>query len=400
MATPIETGNTYITYDSTAGGETDFTYPFPILDVGHIKVSVNDVVQVQGTAYTVNTGTSTVVLTSATSAGDEVKIWRNTEWLIRLVDFASGAQVSEDDLDRSALQLFYIIQELIEDNIAGTVTIDLGPGGGGGGGTGIGGINVIDYTMPSDTDTIPLGTEGLTKNVLQLYRNGVFVPPSDWEINPAGDTITTDYNFLTDDKVNVLYLFGSIVTTINTSVVTADAVTTSKIKNGEILYEDCNTTFDGNWASLADGDEGVAGMLLDLNTRVEALEAAATGDQVELKTITMTTSTGLINNTTFGFTPDYVIVVWNQVSPTSGTEGWPAGRPAITPGGTVVVTPGTQTVGLTDQAASETPADFCGSMTLSGATLTLNSNTANPTSAANETTAGVHTFRCIAVKEA
>ena len=405
MATTVENGNTYITYESTAGSETVFAIPFPFLLKGHIKVSVNDVVQVQDTAYTVNVGANTITLTTPTTALDNVKIWRNTEWLTRLVDFASGAQVTESDLDTSALQLLYIIQEVIEDNIAGTVTIDIGPGGGGGGGTGIGGVNVIDYTMPSDTTTIPLGTTGLNKNSLTLYRNGIYVPPSDWEINVDGDTITTDYNFLTGDKVNVLYLFGSIVTTINTSVVTtasildgaitnsklaADAVTTDKILDGEILYKDCDTTFDGNWASLADGDEGVAGMLTNLNTRVETLTAAA-GLKVAMQSYTLTPSATSLTKA-YAFTPDYVVVHIYRTKDTYGSTAFDE-----YPQGSWIAIPGTQThtyrvhVGAGGSSASDTQ-DFV--LTLSGANLTIAASGAFASGSAE------YVFKAVAYKEA
>ena len=104
----------YTSYTATSG-QTDFAFSFPYLSTSHVKVQINGV---DTTAYTVVTSPSTkVVLNSGATAGQIVKVYRLTPGRsaspnnVNLVDFVNGSVLSEEDVDKNAKQLLYLIQE-------------------------------------------------------------------------------------------------------------------------------------------------------------------------------------------------------------------------------------------------------------------------------------------------
>ena len=108
----------YIQYP--ADGVTDtFNIPFPYISKSHIQVKVNGVLDAAvtfPTAYTVKTST-------IPANGAIVDVRRVTPNTSRLVDFADGSLLGEGDLDTSALQNFYVMQEL-NDNLSGKLSLD------------------------------------------------------------------------------------------------------------------------------------------------------------------------------------------------------------------------------------------------------------------------------------
>jgi len=105
----------YNAYTATAG-QTSFAFTFPYLAVDHVKVSKNGVTLTTG--FTVVTSPSTsITLGTGAAVGDIIKVYRLTPGRsaspnnVNLVDFVNGSVLSEEDLDRNARQLLYLIQE-------------------------------------------------------------------------------------------------------------------------------------------------------------------------------------------------------------------------------------------------------------------------------------------------
>lgn len=105
----------YNAYTATAG-QTSFAFTFPYLAVDHVKVSKNGVDLTTG--FTVVTSPSTsITLGTGAAVGDIIKVYRLTPGRsaspnnVNLVDFVNGSVLSEEDLDRNARQLLYLIQE-------------------------------------------------------------------------------------------------------------------------------------------------------------------------------------------------------------------------------------------------------------------------------------------------
>ncbi len=93
-------------------GATDtFNIPFAYLSQSHIEVKVDGVID-----SSVSFPTSATVKTSSIPAnGAVVEVRRKTPTDSRIVDFQDGSLLGESDLDTSALQNFYIMQETYDD---------------------------------------------------------------------------------------------------------------------------------------------------------------------------------------------------------------------------------------------------------------------------------------------
>ncbi len=130
----------------TADGNTNqFDITFSYIDSTHVKVFVNNV---EDTNFTFIT-TTRIQTSSTPTNGQVVKIERQTPTSARLVDFQDGSVLTETDLDKSANQNFFIVQENVDD-----ITDKLGKNNSGifdAGNTRI--TNVADPTADSDVVT-------------------------------------------------------------------------------------------------------------------------------------------------------------------------------------------------------------------------------------------------------
>lgn len=101
---------------------TTFPVSFDWIYVSDIIVTVDSFVKVNGTDYTIVN--KNVVFTNAPSTGVVVKIARSSNLTTRIVDFVNGSRLDESDLDNSAKQLFYLIQELKDqtDDVSTRIT--------------------------------------------------------------------------------------------------------------------------------------------------------------------------------------------------------------------------------------------------------------------------------------
>ena len=113
---------TYTNYTATAA-QTNFAIAFPYIDATHIKALINGAAT---TAFTI-VG-SNVVLNSGASAGEVVRIYRQTpgraaDAKLMLVDFQDGSVLSEAELDKACQQLLYLAQEADETG-ASSLAID------------------------------------------------------------------------------------------------------------------------------------------------------------------------------------------------------------------------------------------------------------------------------------
>ena len=113
---------TYTNYTATAA-QTNFAIAFPYIDATHVKALINGAAT---TAFTI-VG-SNVVLNSGASAGEIVRVYRQTpgraaDAKLMLVDFQDGSVLSEADLDKACQQLLYLAQEADETG-ASSLAID------------------------------------------------------------------------------------------------------------------------------------------------------------------------------------------------------------------------------------------------------------------------------------
>ena len=92
------------------GSTTAYSITWEYLDSTHVKCILDGS---STTAFTVSS--STVTFNSAPANGVVIRIERETPLTARLVDFQDGSVLTESDLDKSANQNFYAVQEFSDD---------------------------------------------------------------------------------------------------------------------------------------------------------------------------------------------------------------------------------------------------------------------------------------------
>jgi hypothetical protein len=103
------------------GSTTQFTVPFPFISRDHVSALVN------GSAVPfVWLNDSLIALTAAPAAAAKVVIQRSTSRGTRLVDFQDAQILTEEQLDTSSLQSFYLAQEAFDASASVTVVDDAG----------------------------------------------------------------------------------------------------------------------------------------------------------------------------------------------------------------------------------------------------------------------------------
>lgn len=108
------------------GSTVSFAVPFPYLLRSHVRLyyGLNFIsggytqLLVDGTDYNWNTGGTQITLTSPPGSGALLTIRRETPTANRLVDFADGSNLIEQNLDTAGLQNLYVVQEQQDRNDA------------------------------------------------------------------------------------------------------------------------------------------------------------------------------------------------------------------------------------------------------------------------------------------
>lgn len=109
------------------GSIKSFPIPFDFLSPQHIVVEVNGTRQSENVQYTIDLGTRSVVFGTAPANGAQITIARNTPRLERMTNFSDGAVLTETDLDLSHDQLFFVLQEALDDaEAANSKLVDVG----------------------------------------------------------------------------------------------------------------------------------------------------------------------------------------------------------------------------------------------------------------------------------
>ena len=96
---------------------TTFVYGFDALTEGDVKIIgyISDVqTDLSSTIQTVNTSTKTLTLSTAPTGYDKIRIFRSTT-VLPLVDFTSGAVLSEDALNTAYRHSLFAAQEVSQD---------------------------------------------------------------------------------------------------------------------------------------------------------------------------------------------------------------------------------------------------------------------------------------------
>ena len=156
------------------------------LQLSHLKVYKNDVLQAAGYTFTTPSGVLTLSFSTAPIATDIIVVRRETPktQATRVVDFSDGSVLTANDLDRSAIQLLFIAQEA-QDTGNGSI----GPT-----------LNEQDWDADGKRITnvgLPVDSkDAVTKQYIDgvtLYGEGYLGTPQAWSF--TGDGIATIFSF-------------------------------------------------------------------------------------------------------------------------------------------------------------------------------------------------------------
>ena len=103
--------NSFVRYTGN-NSTTSYSIPFSYRSTDDLTVTLAGVVT---TAFTLNSAGTTLTFNSAPAQDVAIEIRRRTSQGTKLVDYASGSVLTENDLDTDSDQAFFMSQESIDD---------------------------------------------------------------------------------------------------------------------------------------------------------------------------------------------------------------------------------------------------------------------------------------------
>ena len=103
--------NSFVRYTGD-GNTASYSIPFSYRSTADLTVKLAGVAT---TAFTLNAAGTTLTFTATPSNGTAIEIRRKTSQGSKLVDYASGSVLTENDLDTDSEQAFFMSQEAIDD---------------------------------------------------------------------------------------------------------------------------------------------------------------------------------------------------------------------------------------------------------------------------------------------
>ena len=103
--------NSFVRYTGN-GSTTQYAVSFSYRDQADITVTINGVAT---TAFTYNSAGTQITFSSPPANSSAIEIRRTTSQTSRLVDYAAGSVLTENDLDTDSNQAFFMSQEAIDD---------------------------------------------------------------------------------------------------------------------------------------------------------------------------------------------------------------------------------------------------------------------------------------------
>jgi len=195
---------TEVTYTQTGSSNTDFLVTFPFISTTDIKVQLEGVTT---SAFTIDqTGATKVVMNTAPSAGQKIRVFRDTDIDAIEATYSAGSSIRSTDLNTNNRQLLFAAQEfgtLKEDD---SVSFTLG--------------NKGDINVNSSSDWV-INSNSIEKAMM------------------TDDSVGTDE--LEDSSVTSAKLASATITASELATnavieakIASDAVTTNKIADGAV----------------------------------------------------------------------------------------------------------------------------------------------------------------------
>ena len=169
-------------YYSGDGAQVDFTVTFDYTARSFVEVYVDAIQLIEGTDYDFNSDTVIRFGTAPASGTDNIEIRRNTSTTL-LVDWVTGASITEDNLDLADLQLLHIAEErLTETEVNALIT-----------------AAALDPSVTVSTfmqNVLQQNTEGAVQNALGASVIGALLFNATSGSNALGSMGVTSYEYL------------------------------------------------------------------------------------------------------------------------------------------------------------------------------------------------------------
>ena len=209
----------YVLYTAN-GSTTQFDITFSYIDSSHVKVYLDNV---EDTSFTF-VNTSRIQTSTTPENGVIVKVDRDTPTTSRLVDFQDGSTLTETDLDKSANQNFFSVQENV-DAIGDCLKLD---------NTGVydaGSVRIINVANPTANQD----------SVTKYYLENTWLSSSDKTNITTLTGISGDITTVAGISANVTSVAGN-ASNINTVAGVSGNVTTvaTDIANVNTVASDLN----------------------------------------------------------------------------------------------------------------------------------------------------------------
>ena len=250
--------NTYVDYTGD-GSETDFNFTFPYIKTAHVAVEINEgptgglnkwVRKTLTTDYSVQTSPTTFVrFVTAPANNVKVRVLRDSEANIGIVDFANGSVLTETELDNAYEHNRYLAQEAEEGIGGGSLSKK------GGDHYNADGLKIENIADPeNDGDAVNKG-----------YADGRYV-------NEAGDTMDGDLNMGTNK-----------VTNLGSPSAGADAANKTYV-DGEVATEAADRLAGDNQQVTKTGDSMSGDLTMTSPAKIVQAAAPTTGNDLTNKT--------------------------------------------------------------------------------------------------------------------
>ena len=337
--------NTYADYTGD-GSETDFAINFDYIKTSHVAVEVNEgpaggtntwVRKTLGSDYTVVTSpTKQVVFTSAPANLVRVRVLRDSDANVGIVDFANGSVLTETELDNAYNHNRYLAQEAEEGASGGGFTKN--PSGQ----YDADGLRIENLADPdSDDDAANKSYVDTATAAAVATEASARISGDNDQVSKTGDTMSGNLamggNKVTGlgspgtgtDAANKTYV-DDTVASVTAGTIPDGTITTSKIADGAV--------------TAAKLDSGVGG---ENNVQSDWNEADTNSDAFILNKPTIPTNVSDLSNDA-GYTANAGTVI--EVSTGTGLTGGP-----ITGTGTISIdTGGVDTTQLADDSVTST----------------------------------------------
>jgi len=251
------------------GSETQFDINFDYIKTSHVAVEVNEgpaggtntwVRKVLGSDYTVVTSpTKQVVFTSAPANLVRVRVLRDSDANIGIVDFANGSVLTETELDNAYNHNRYLAQEAEEGASGGGFTKNTD------GQYDADGLRIENLAAPdSDDDAANKSYVDTTAAAAVATETSARIAGDNDQVSKTGDTMSgnltlpstapTDANHATrkgyvDSQIAAALATGTPGGQIDTANIADDAVTAAKLDNTTVTpgsYTNTDITVDEN----------------------------------------------------------------------------------------------------------------------------------------------------------